>query len=247
MLARMICLVIGYALGQILTADLVSRRVAGKPAFEQGVGNPGMANVGHELGTKWALAVLAGDLGKVILAAAACRLLFPGLGWTVSTAWAGFGATLGHNFPLWHRFRGGKGVSATCAAIILASPLMGIPAALLGAVGIIVCGYLCVGAIIITVAWLLFCLIAANGDLILTGIGLLVLMVLAHGSAVSGIRTGDTPVASLSNKLLRKAPALRGPCLAVRKLFGGPAQNQDINAKSVRSSSSARGAGHAGR
>ena len=42
-------LLIGYAFGCFLTADVVCRRLAGKPVFQVGVGNPGMANVGHEL------------------------------------------------------------------------------------------------------------------------------------------------------------------------------------------------------
>ena len=49
---RLISLLIGYALGCILTADVVSRRFAHKSAFDLGRGNPGMANIGHELGTK---------------------------------------------------------------------------------------------------------------------------------------------------------------------------------------------------
>ena len=244
MLARIFSLIIGYLLGQILTADIVSRRVAGKPAFELGVGNPGMANIGHELGKKWAYVVLAGDIGKTLLAVIIARLAFHAEPWTLTTAWAALGATLGHNFPAWHRFRGGKGVTTTCAGIILTAPGIGIAASLLGAAGIVVCGYLCTGAIIITLAYLVLALLLRDADVIVTAVLLLALMCLAHGPAAAGIRTGDTPVASLSNKALVKVPALQRPCLAVRRLFGGPASNQDVNARSEHSSSSAKSVGH---
>ena len=244
MLARIFSLVIGYALGQVLTADIVSRRVAGKPAFELGVGNPGMANIGHELGRKWAYVVLAGDIGKTLLAVIIARLGFHAEPWALTTAWAALGATLGHNFPAWHHFHGGKGVTTTCAGIILTAPGIGIAASLLGAAGIVVCGYLCAGAIIITLAYLVFALLLGNIDVTVTALALLVLMCLAHGPAAAGIRTGDTPVAGLSNKVLVKVPALQKPCLTVRRLFGGPASNQYVHAKSGRSSSSAKSVGH---
>ena len=59
---------IGYAFGCFLTADVVCRMSVHKSCFSIGDGNPGMANVGHVLGTKAALAVLAGDILKTLLA-----------------------------------------------------------------------------------------------------------------------------------------------------------------------------------
>lgn len=201
--SRLTCLLIGYLCGNALTADLVSRHVAGKPAFELGVGNPGMANVGHELGTKWAAVTLTGDIGKTIMAVAASRALFPGLG-PLAAAWAGLGTTLGHNYPFWHRFRGGKGVATTCSAIVLVSPAWGLLADVLGLAVVVLSGYLCVGAISIPAIFLLFTL--GMGSPELTGVTtvLLGLMVLKHGGPVLGIRTGETPRASIASKV-RKA------------------------------------------
>lgn len=198
--SRLTCLLIGYLCGNVLTADLVSRHVAGKSAFELGVGNPGMANVGHELGTKWAAVTLAGDIGKTIVAVATSRALFPGLG-PFAAAWAGLGTTLGHNYPFWHRFRGGKGVATTCSAIVLVSPVWGLAADVLGLVVVVLSGYLCVGAISIPAIFLLFTLGMDSPEL--TGIAavLLGLMVLKHGGPVLGIRTGETPRASIADKV----------------------------------------------
>ena len=67
MLARSICLLVGYLCGCVLTAEIVARRTAGQSIFELGDGNPGMANVGHELGSRAALACLVGDILKTLL------------------------------------------------------------------------------------------------------------------------------------------------------------------------------------
>ena len=123
MLHRLLCLLVGYLCGGFLTAELVARARTGKSAAALGTGNPGMANLAHELGKGWGAVVLAGDIAKTALAFGLCRLLFPALG-GLSGLWAGLGAVLGHNFPLWRGFRGGKGV-AVCLAGLAVTLLSG--------------------------------------------------------------------------------------------------------------------------
>ena len=204
MYVRLVSLIIGYALGCILTADVVSRHFAHKTVFDLGVGNPGMANVGHELGHKAAACVLAGDIAKTLAAWLIARALFPAAA-DVAGLWAGLGSTLGHNYPVWHRFRGGKGVTTTCSAIILAAPVIGVVSCLLGSATVVVSGYLCWGAIAITAFYLVLVAIFKGGaERIAIAAALLVLMAIAHGSAVAGIKTGKTPRASLADKVLAK-------------------------------------------
>ena len=124
-------LAVGYVCGSFLTAELVSRHVSGKSAFDVGQGNPGMANIGATFGTRWAAVTLAGDIAKTALAFAVARVLFPADAEVAGTV-AVVGATLGHVFPAWHRFRGGKGVATTCAGIILMTPMAGGAAAVVG-------------------------------------------------------------------------------------------------------------------
>ena len=147
MVQRLVCLVIGYLCGCVLCSDIVARRISGKSAFELGDGNPGMANVGHVLGTPAALLSLAGDILKTVVAVVISRLIFPQMG-ILATAWAGLGATLGHDFPFWHHFRGGKGVTTIASTIILMSPLWGILAGVVGFLSIIITGYLSTAAVI---------------------------------------------------------------------------------------------------
>lgn len=145
---RLLCLLAGYVCGGFLTAELVARHCTGKSAAYLGTGNPGMANLAHELGKGWGAVVLAGDIAKTALAWLLCRVLFPGLG-ALAGLWSGLGAVLGHNFPVWRRFRGGKGVAVTCAALILSSPLWGTLACLIGLAVTLLSGWLPLGAVVI--------------------------------------------------------------------------------------------------
>lgn len=123
-IGRIGSIVLGYALGNFLTAFLVTRIVAHKSPTEIGSHNPGMANVMAQLGFVPGVAVLAGDLAKTILAVVLANLFFPQIG-HFATLYAAVGATLGHNFPLWQHFRGGKGVAVTVVLVILYNPFWG--------------------------------------------------------------------------------------------------------------------------
>ena len=158
---RLISLLIGYVFGNFLMADVVAKKYTGKKASEIGSGNPGMANVMAQCGFGAGLLVLAGDLAKTVIPCVLVRfLLFPDHGLT-ACAYAGLGAVLGHDFPAAVRFRGGKGVSSTCAAIFCISPLWGLLSMTVGMYIVFASQYLGLGAVFIPLAftgvsWLLF-------------------------------------------------------------------------------------------
>ena len=194
-------LAIGYVCGSFLTAELVSKHVSGKSAFEVGLGNPGMANMGATYGTTWAAVTLAGDIAKTILAFVLARALFPDVANVTGTA-AAVGTTLGHVFPAWHRFRGGKGVATTCSGIILMTPIAGGAAAIAGLLVVLFGGYLCLGALVIPAVWLAIELV--SGDMLhaIAGAVLVAVAIWCHGGPAAGIRTGETPRASISKKFV---------------------------------------------
>lgn len=151
---RIFCLIIGYFCGCFLTAEMVACLTTGESTRNLGSGNPGMANIASQLGLKWGAMVLAGDVGKVAIACLLCRvLLFPGLG-QLGVLWSGLGAVLGHNFPFWRRFRGGKGVAATCACLVFTTPVWGGISCLVGLAVVVLTGYLPLGAVVIPVIFL---------------------------------------------------------------------------------------------
>ena len=111
-----LCALAGYLAGSIPFAILVSRLMRLPDPRSYGSGNIGATNVLRSGNRAAALATLVGDVAKGWIAVLAARAL--GLP-TEMVALVGFAAFLGHVFPVWLRFRGGKGV-ATAAGVLIA-------------------------------------------------------------------------------------------------------------------------------
>ncbi len=185
---RIACLVIGYFFGCFLTAAFVVRLKTGKSVSEFGTGNPGMANVMRVFGRPAGLIVLAGDLLKTILACVLCLLLFGGKYLTdphlaigqICCLWAGLGAVLGHNWPFWRGFSGGKGVAVTCMAIFLFSPVWGLISDLAGMLVVLITGFLPLGAVVIPVLFTVFCVLFSTKEAAILAFLLAVIMFSRH-------------------------------------------------------------------
>lgn len=116
---------IGYLLGSVDFGAIVPR-LMGVDIYEHGSGNPGTSNVFRTLGKRAGAAVMLGDAAKGFAAAAIGSAL---AGDTVAFA-AGFAAVVGHVFPVWLKFRGGRGVATAIGAAIWLEPVFGILLAL---------------------------------------------------------------------------------------------------------------------
>ena len=114
-LVRLACLVIGYCFGLFQTAFIYGK-MNGIDIREKGSGNAGTTNALRVLGKKAGIIVFFGDALKALFAMILVHLLF-GKSYPHMTAllriYAGAGAILGHNFPFYMGFRGGKGIAAT--------------------------------------------------------------------------------------------------------------------------------------
>ena len=188
---RLFSVLIGYGFGNLLTACIVTKCHDGRSPFEMGSGNPGMANVMAQCGFKPGICVLIGDLIKTLIPCLLCRfVLFPENGMT-ACLYAGLGVVLGHNFPIWHRFRGGKGVSATCAAMFCIHPLLGIAAMLVGMFIVFGTKYLSIGAAFIPVAFIPMTYFMAGSEGALVYVLLSASMLFAHRMDFVRIRRGE--------------------------------------------------------
>lgn len=111
-----------YLLGSVPSAYLVGRAVKGIDIRQHGSGNVGAANVFRVVGKKWGMVVLIADLVKGLSASAVVAPLFYKMGNPLSGEvfrfWLGFASIAGHNWTLFLRFKGGKGV-ATSAGVFL--------------------------------------------------------------------------------------------------------------------------------
>ncbi len=112
---RLACLAIGYVFGLFPSAVLYGK-AHGIDITKEGSGNPGTTNSLRVLGKKAGIIVLLGDGLKTLFAMLLCyyafKSMYPGMGMLLKM-YAGIGATLGHNFPFYNKFKGGKGIAAT--------------------------------------------------------------------------------------------------------------------------------------
>ena len=108
---ELISLVIGYFLGNILFAMIVAKIFLHKDPTKYGSGNPGTANIGAVFGKKWGILTCIGDLAKTLAALLIVYFLYHGN--RLDLSFAGLGVVLGHSFPFWNHFKGGKGMAVT--------------------------------------------------------------------------------------------------------------------------------------
>ncbi len=117
---RIGALLIGYLLGGVQSAILVGR-LKGIDIREQGSGNAGTTNTIRVMGKKFGAVVLVIDILKAVLAIWIAKLIF---GPSHEEAkilielYSGIGAILGHSYPLFFGFKGGKGIATTAGTLI---------------------------------------------------------------------------------------------------------------------------------
>lgn len=168
----------------------MAKHKAGKSAAMLGTGNPGMANIMGTLGIGWGLLVLMGDILKTVLACCICRIIiFPNLG-QFAILYAGVGAVLGHNFPFWKGFHGGKGVAVTCTFLVLASPLWGGLSCAVGGIIALISGFLPLGAVLIPALFLLAAFLRYSTEAGILVLFTTVLMISRHYRGLMRILSG---------------------------------------------------------
>jgi len=120
---RMICLAIGYVFGLFQTGYIYGK-LHNVDIRTMGSGNAGTTNALRTMGFKAGAITFLGDAFKCIFAVAAVKLIFGSSHADILpllAMYAGMGAVLGHNFPFYLQFKGGKGIAATAG--LLASTL----------------------------------------------------------------------------------------------------------------------------
>lgn len=148
-------MVAGYVIGSIDFAVLVGK-LNGVDIYSVGSGNPGTSNVLRTMGKGAAVAVLIGDLLKGFGAALLGSLLAPdgaGLleGDGLATA-AGFMAVVGHCYPIFHRFKGGKGVATGLGVLLWVNPIVALGLAVAWAVLVKVTKVASIGSLVVVSA-----------------------------------------------------------------------------------------------
>lgn len=122
--ARIVCVLIGYVFGLFQTAYFYGK-AHGIDIRQHGSGNAGTTNTLRVLGTKAGLIVFAGDCLKCMVAVFLVKLIFKNFypeSIYLLALYTGMGTILGHNYPFYLGFKGGKGIAATAGLVLSFHP-----------------------------------------------------------------------------------------------------------------------------
>lgn len=154
--------VIAYLLGSLSTGLLLAR-IRRKPDLrEVGSKNTGATNALRVMGVRDGILVFLGDLAKAFLACWIGSLMAK----RPEGAWlAGLFVVIGHNWPVFFQFRGGKGAACTCAVVLYCFPLAALFSFLVGIVMILIWRYVSVGSMSVVLSYaLIITFLAAPGN-----------------------------------------------------------------------------------
>lgn len=116
-------IIIGYLLGSINFAVIIGTIFYKTDVRQHGSGNAGASNTLRTLGKKAAIFTTIGDLAKGIIACLIGMLIFKGNYPNLGLILAGSAAILGHNWPIFFQFKGGKGVLTSLGVMLMVAPI----------------------------------------------------------------------------------------------------------------------------
>jgi glycerol-3-phosphate acyltransferase PlsY len=180
-------ILVGYLAGSVPFAFLLARR-AGIDVRRAGSGNVGAANVMRTTGVGRAVAVMALDVAK---GAAAVALVYLSSGGVAAAALTGAAAVVGHIYPVWLRFHGGKGIAVAAGVFGVLTPVATGIALALFIVTVWTTRYISLGSVAATLAlppaaWLT----GAPGAVVGAAAGSAGLILFRHRANLSRLRTG---------------------------------------------------------
>lgn len=186
---NLIILIVAYLLGSINTSIIVSKIMIGDDIRNHGSGNAGATNTLRTVGKKGAIFVVAGDVLKAVIAILIAKLIFQQ---SNAIYIAGLGAVIGHNFPLYFRFKGGKGIIVSTVAIIFADPLLGLITMITAILIMAISRYVSLGSVLGAVLFVVLSLTFRNNDaeFIVFAIMLAVLAIYMHRSNIARLLSG---------------------------------------------------------
>ena len=182
-----VCAVIGYFLGGLNGAIIWSGYFYKDDVRTCGSGNAGTTNILRTFGKKAAAIVFLFDILKGVLAV----ILGRAIGGTYGSYLGGFFSVIGHNFPVYFGFRGGKGIATSLAVMLTVAPIEALIAFAIGILVIFATHYVSLGSIL--GAFLFGFLSAFRGDDLwfrIFAVGTAVLAILRHAGNIKRLING---------------------------------------------------------
>ncbi|MCH8058453.1 MAG: glycerol-3-phosphate 1-O-acyltransferase PlsY [Proteobacteria bacterium] len=195
MIGLLIKIALSYLLGSV-SGSMVVGSLRQVDIRQQGSGNAGGTNAFRTQGFKFALFVVLIDIGKGFLAAWLLPQFDLGkldadISLDVQMLSCGFAVVVGHCFPLWHGFRGGKGAATTVGALLFIHPLVVIPMITVWLSVLVLTGWVGLATILaaVTMVPAFLWMDGASGPLWL-GIALAVFLIFTHRSNITDMLNG---------------------------------------------------------
>lgn len=189
MFSSVITVVVSYLLGSISFSILFARWLRKIDIRDHGSGNAGATNTLRVLGKGPAIAVFLLDIAKGIVAVLLGRLLGDGSDWVPVAC--GLAAIAGHNWPIFFRFKGGKGIATTIGALALWAFVPTLIAGVLAIIVIIITRYVSLGSMIFAIGLpLLFYLFELDAAYIWGALAVAVLAVVRHRRNIVKLMNG---------------------------------------------------------
>lgn len=196
MTAYIIMAIIAYAIGSINFAVIFSRKIAGFDVREKGSKNAGTTNMLRTVGKKAALITLLCDIAKGIVAILIAMLIAKigeELDANLLKYIAGFMAILGHTFPIFFEFRGGKGVATSIGVLLLLDWKIGLACVIFGVIIIAITKMVSVGSLLAAILFpILTVLMQENLSIwsILISFLIAILVIFNHRANIERIKNG---------------------------------------------------------
>jgi glycerol-3-phosphate acyltransferase PlsY len=192
-----------YLLGSVVGSLIVGRLRGGVDIRQLGSGNAGGTNALRTQGTGFALCVVLIDVAKGFIATQLIATAsLPGIA-AVAPAWrewmpvaCGLATVLGHVYPAWYGFRGGKGAATLVGVLLGIEPLLLLAVALTWLAVVAIWGFIGLAsmvAIVTVPAWVAWSGAEPRAPLLTFGVAAAVLVALTHRSNIARMRAGTEP------------------------------------------------------
>lgn len=179
---------LGYLIGSVPFGLLLSRMAGHGDIRAIGSGNIGATNVLRTGDKKLAALTLLCDGGK-----GAVGVLIAAQFSAEAAIWAGFGAVVGHNFPVWLHFKGGKGVATTLGVLLAAAWPVGLLACVTWLATAFLFRFSSLAALVALVAAPVYATWLAPGPVVPLGVALAILSVARHRANIKRLLQGTEP------------------------------------------------------
>lgn len=197
----LLVLILSYLIGSINFSIIICRIKTGKDIRNFGSGNAGATNTLRTLGKGAGISVLILDVLKTVAAALISISIYKG-DKSAAIYMSAIGTVLGHNYPVWFGFKGGKGIAVSAAAVFLADWKIGLAITVFSLLVMAVSKYVSLGSISGAALLIILALIFKRNDemFIFFSIAIGILAIYRHKENIKRLLEGKENKLSLSKK-----------------------------------------------